>query len=103
MKQRIPDFFLIKDVNKRKNAEKEFKKDHNLSEFEFKHMLSSQYQLEGDNYMKGVMTELYRVNDRFREIDVIHMVNQVTKVPISKIKSIAKTIKEKNKNDMELK
>ena len=55
MQSKFPDFFMISDPEVRKNAIKEYKRDHRISDEDFNAIENDQYQLEGSQMIKRIL------------------------------------------------
>jgi len=93
MRQKIPDFFLIKDMRARKAALQEYKIDHSLSDDELEQMLNDQFQIEGHQAMKCIIA---RLANTFRDIsidDILSGLHEASNYDLKELRALFSKVK----------
>lgn len=94
MQSKFPEFFLIKDLDKRKNAIIDYKNEQKLEDDDFDAMCSNQYQIEGHQVLKHTIARLANTFKEKSMEEILHKISHISEYPIKELRIIYKKLKE---------
>lgn len=94
MQSKFPEFFLIKDLDKRKNAIIDYKNEQKLEDDDFDAMCSNQYQIEGHQVLKHTIARLANTFKEKSMEEILHKFSHISEYPIKELRIIYKKLKE---------